>query len=313
MDEFYKLIEDIDITIKDQLSTIDDKNVHIRINCGISTNKEHILLYADVSLKKARKENKLYIKNERDTIALKEYQEELEWKNKIIDGLKHDKFTPFFQPIVDAKTSDLISYEVLIRLVDGYDVYSPFKFLEIAKYINLYSELTKTMIRKSFEKFHGTDIRFSLNFEIEDIRNDDTMAYFKSMLYKYSGIHNQLTIEIVESEGIENFDEINEFIKSIKKLGCKVAIDDFGTGYSNFEYIMKLNVDYIKIDGSLVREIVECETHYNVVATIVKMAKENNLNVVAEYVSNIDIYKKAIELDIDYVQGYYIKEPSMDV
>ncbi len=87
-------------------------------------------------------------------------------------------------------------------------------------------------------------------------------------------IGNRVTFEIVESEGIENYEEVESFIRKVKEMGCSVAIDDFGSGYSNFEYLMKLKADYIKIDGSIISKICEDESALSVTEAIVSFAKK---------------------------------------
>lgn len=152
------------------------------------------------------------------------------------------------------------------------------------------------------------DLKCSINITIEDMQNEDIKQYIYDKLDEFEKCKN-ITFELVESEGIENFDEVDEFIKVIKSYGCKLAIDDFGTGYSNFEYLLKLNADIIKIDGSLIKEIDKNQDYYDIVKTIVSFAKIKNLKVVAEYVSSQAIYDKVLELDIEYSQGYFFAEP----
>ena len=105
----------------------------------------------------------------------------------------------------------------------------------------------------------------------------------------------------------------SNFITKIKSFDCKIAIDDFGTGYSNFVYLMKLNADYIKIDGSLIKEINTNEQAQIVVSTIVDFAKKMGIKTIAEFVENEAILNKIIELDIDYSQGYFFSEPKIDI
>ena len=95
----------------------------------------------------------------------------------------------------------------------------------------------------------------------------------------------------------------------IKSYNVKLAIDDFGTGYSNFEYLLKLDADYIKIDGSMIKNIDTDPNSYSVVETIVSFARKNNMKVIAEYVSSQAIQDKVLELGIDFSQGYHIDEP----
>jgi len=167
------------------------------------------------------------------------------------------------------------------------------------------------MLSKSFEAFKNTDNEFSVNITIEDILNNNIKEYIIMMLEKYN-IGSRVVFEIVESESIENFKEVLYFIKNIKSYGCKIAIDDFGTGYSNFEYLVKLEADYIKIDGSLIKEIDTNITSQIVVKNIVNFAKDLKMKTIAEFVENEFIFKKVKELGVDYSQGYYFSEPKRD-
>ncbi|MCV6625026.1 MAG: EAL domain-containing protein, partial [Cellvibrionaceae bacterium] len=150
---------------------------------------------------------------------------------------------------------------------------------------------------------------FSINMSILDAANDETISALEQQLSKYPGLGQRLIIEIVEEEGIENHEQIADFISRLKDWGCKIAIDDFGTGYSNFDYLMKLNVDYIKIDGSIIHNIHEDNNAELVSDLIVKFAKQLNIKTIAEYVHSKEVFEKVKEMGIDYSQGYFIGRP----
>jgi len=132
------------------------------------------------------------------------------------------------------------------------------------------------------------------------------------MLETYQ-VGSRLVIEIVESESIENFEEVMHFINKVKSYGCKIAIDDFGTGYSNFEYLMKLKVDYIKIDGSMIKDIDTNKDAQVIVSIIVDFAKRMGIKVIAEFVENESILNKVKELGIEYSQGYHFSMPKEEL
>ena len=117
----------------------------------------------------------------------------------------------------------------------------------------------------------------------------------------------------LESEGIENFEQIDKFIRRMKSHGCKIAIDDFGTGYSNFEYLIRLDIDFIKIDGSIIKNIVYDKNMHLIVKTIVDFAKKMEYKIIGEYVASKEIHDAIIDLEIDYAQGYYIAQPQEDI
>lgn len=314
MGKFTSMCQDIVELIEKAPIRIDTFLLEAKAKIGVSAGNSEVLLHADIALKESKTLAQAVVVYDDTIKASLEYKNNLLWKSKIIQGIKNDLFLPYFQPIIDNKTGLICKYEALIRLKDeNGNVITPFHFLDVAKKSRYYFELTMVMIRKTFIAFKDNDLHFSLNFSVEDIKNDDVILYFRNMLYEYSGIQKRLTIELVESEGIENFEEVNLFIHQIKGMGCQIAIDDFGTGYSNFEYLMKLDVDCIKIDGSLIRNIDVNENNYNVVETIVGFARKRGIKTVAEFVSSEAIYDHVATLGIDYSQGYYFAEPSEEI
>jgi PAS domain S-box-containing protein/diguanylate cyclase (GGDEF)-like protein len=244
-----------------------------------------------------------------DTSLEEEYKSNLEWIYKIRKALVEDRFTVFFQPIVDTKTQETRKYEALVRMIDeDGKIISPFFFLDKAKKSNQYTEITKKVIEKTIFMVNSKGIRCGINLTIQDIESSSVKNFIFEMLQGCNEPQN-ITFELVESEGIENFTEVNEFIQKIKSFGCSLAIDDFGTGYSNFEYLLKLNADTIKIDGSLIKDIDVNHDKYDIVKTIVGFAKTKNLKVVAEFVSSGAIYEEIKKLEIDFCQGYFFGEP----
>jgi diguanylate cyclase (GGDEF)-like protein/PAS domain S-box-containing protein len=292
---------------------LDDDEILINLSTAISfENKTKILITADMALKSAKKENKELVIYD-DSISLnEEYQNNIKWAKKIKYALVNNKIVPVFQPIVNNITNQWEKYEALVRLEDNEKLISPYFFLEISKKTKHYIQITKVMIYKSFEMFKDKDVEFSINLTIEDILNEDIKEYIFTMLEQYK-MGTRVVFEIVESESIENFEEIAIFIKEIKNYGCKIAIDDFGTGYSNFEYLMKVKADYIKIDGSMIKDIDTNTDAQMVVSTIVDFAKKMGIKTIAEFVENESILKKVKELEIDFSQGYYFSKPKQEL
>lgn len=292
---------------------LDSEEIYLNLSTAISfESKEKIHTTADMALKIAKKENKNIVVYS-DLISLNDqYQNNMKWAKKIKDGLEQDKFTPVFQPIVNNKTKKWEKYEALVRLEDDGKLVSPYFFLEISKKTKHYTGITKVMLKKSFEMFKDRTEEFSVNLTIEDILNEDIKTYIFDMLEEYQ-IGNRVVFEIVESESIENFEQIAVFIEKIKSHGSKIAIDDFGTGYSNFEYLMKVKADYIKIDGSMIKDIDTNTDAQMVVSTIVEFAKKMNMKTIAEFVETQSVLDKVNELGIDYTQGYFYSEPKRDI
>lgn len=168
------------------------------------------------------------------------------------------------------------------------------------------------MIEKSFSKFADSSYEFSINLTVEDILNEELNEFLFRKIDEYK-VSNKLVIELVESEKITTYDPVYEFISKIKKKGCKVAIDDFGSGYSNFEYLVKIDADYVKIDGSIVKRILDDENSVEIIKSILNFCRKMDIKVVAEFISDEKLQAKVIELGISYSQGYYIGMPSDNI
>lgn len=307
-DKFIKNIDEISKTIAKVPIVIKSRELYVQLSYVFSfESKENLLETANI-IKRYSHANKNIIIYDKALELEKDYEKNIFWTLKIKKALDEDKIVPYFQAIYNLKTNKIEKYEALVRLIDGNNVISPYYFLDISKKSKQYLQLTKTMIEKTFEYFKDKDFEFSINLTFEDIKSEYISSFIIELLKKYK-IGHRVVFEIVESEGIDSFRKINEFFVIIREYGCKIAIDDFGSGYSNFEYLAKLNVDYIKIDGSLIKDILINKSSQNIVSMLVNFAKGQKVKTIAEFVSNKDILNKVRELGIDYVQGYYIKEP----
>ena len=296
-------------SIENKIFKIKESEIYINATIGISFGNYFLLNNADMALKLAKKRKTKYLIYESSMNIEHEYEQNLQWSRKIKDAITQNRIEPLFQPIVDVKTLEIIKYEALIRMVDEKGEYiSPIHFLELAKRNKLYPKLTKIILEKTFEIFKNLNTQVSINLSVQDILNDDVYNTILQKLNTYK-LGNRVVFELIESEGIENYEEVMHFITEIKKTGAKISIDDFGTGYSNFEYLMKLNVDYIKIDASMIKDIDVNMNSKMVTATILDFAKKMNIKTIAEFVHSKNVYDVIKEMGIDYAQGYYFGKP----
>lgn len=311
LNEFKTFASLLSEKISQKSFNIDDKSeVSLSATMGVSYGSEMLLVNADIALKLAKKSKKNFLVYESSMAMTKEYEKNFDWTKRLKKAIEEDKIIPVFQPIVDTKRQKIVKYEALMRMVDDQGLYiAPIHFLELAKKNKLYHQLTKIMIEKTFEKFENLPYFVSINISVEDILNKEIYHFILKMLEK-SSIGKQIVFEIIESEGIENFNQVLEFINDVKRFGVKISIDDFGTGYSNFEYLMKLKVDYIKIDGSMIKNIDSDKNSQMITASIVSFAKNMKIQTVAEFVHSKNVFEKIKELEVDYAQGYYFGEPT---
>ncbi len=273
----------------------------------------NILENANIALRAAKQSHKNVMRYD-ETLAVKdEDNNHIVWLRRLENAIKNDKLVPFFMPMKNTKTKIIDKYETLVRLIDEDTIYTPDKFIDVAHASGLYPVVTQTMIRKTFEYFKDIEnINFSLNFSLSDILNEETTALLFKYLeeYKYS---QNVIIELLETEEISDFKLLNNFINEVKKYGSKVAIDDFGSGYSNFNYILNLDVDIIKLDSSLVENLFTDQYAVVVVSNIVTVAKELGLTVVAEKVTSQQIEAILTIHEVEYLQGFHIGKPAQDI
>lgn len=291
-----------------------DENISLNVTVSASIYpKDKPLICANTALKIAKKESKSFMLYDESMSLDSEYENNMQWTKKIKKAIDNDKVVIFFQPIINNDDNTVNRFETLVRMIDEDEkIISPFFFLNIAKKAKLYKDITKIVIKKSFQASVHNNYEFSINLTIEDILDKEINSYILQMLEQYQNA-SRIIFEIVESEAIENFDEIQTFIKAIKKLGCRIAIDDFGTGYSNFEYLMKLQADFIKIDGSIIKEIVNDKKAEMITSVIVDFSKKMDIQVIAEFVENENILEKVKSLNIEKSQGYYFSEPKSNL
>ncbi|AXH15258.1 hypothetical protein CP985_07815 [Malaciobacter mytili LMG 24559] len=309
LEEFKTLCAEILTSIKNLCFLIDSNKLEINLVVGISSEKNYFI-NAEMAKNHTKIENKELIVLDENKDIKESLILNINWTQKLKKALSEDRLVIFAQPIISNIDNKINKYECLVRMIDeDGTIISPFKFLNIAKKAKLYHALTQTVILKAFKYFHNKEVDFSINLTLEDILHKPTVALLENKLKEYPGISQKLILEIVEDEGIENYQDVSNFIETMKDLGCKIAIDDFGTGYSNFDYLMKLNVDFVKIDGSMIKYINQDLNAKIVTELIVSFTKKLNIKTIAEFVHSKEIHEIVTDMGIDYSQGFYLGEP----
>jgi diguanylate cyclase (GGDEF)-like protein len=285
----------------------DDIELFLDFTIGVSSGSTLSIESSDIALHHAKQTKSRYSIFDKALISSEEHKHNITLSKKIKDGLKFGHFILFYQPIFSSDRK-IVKYEGLIRLKDGEKYFTPYFFLQYAKKTKYYFDITKVVIEESFKNFRDLDVSFSINLSADDILNHDISQYIEENLSNFPKPSN-ITFEILESEQIEQFEPILEFIRKVRKYGVKIAIDDFGSGYSNFSYLLQIRPDYLKIDGSIIKKIATDENALLVAKTIVQFAKLSNFKVIAEFVDSEEVFKQGREIGVDMFQGYYLGMP----
>jgi EAL domain-containing protein (putative c-di-GMP-specific phosphodiesterase class I) len=284
--------------------------LNISFTIGAARCKKDIVKCSYLALKDAQNLKKSYKIYDKNSQYEDRFLRNIKMNQTIKDAITENRVVPFFQPIYNLKTDEVEKFESLIRIKNRSDGHlRPAEFLDIAKKSKLYLELSRSMIKSSFEALETSKFPITINISAEDIVDKRVSGFILRQLAN-TGLGSFITFEILESEQIDNHVKVINFIKKVKNLGCKVAIDDFGSGYSNFDQILKLNVDYLKIDGSLIKNIDTDKDSEIMTKSIVSFAKEMGIETIAEFVGNKAVFDKVKLLGIDYAQGYHIGKPS---
>lgn len=231
----------------------------------------------------------------------------------VVEALAEDRVICCFHKIIDQK-NQAYKYEVLVRYrdKDGEMIY-PNHFLSDIMHTKVYTDLTKKVIDISIDMIQSQNIQMSINLNVNDLLNSDIVEYIIYKVNEASIGHDYLTIEILENEEIHNIKEIQGVVTKLHSYGLKFALDDFGSGYANYSYLIELEIDYIKIDGYLVENVLKSEKSMSIVKSIIDLAHEMNVKTIVEFVSSKEIHDAMLSLGTDYLQGFYISKPEQEI
>lgn len=305
--------------IESILAKLDESHYHIEghhiaigVTVGIAKEQENSYECAKSALEYAKKHQKLYTQYSSDIDKKDQSSRTLKIKDEIVDAIREKRIQAVYHPITDG--SEAVKYEALMRLRgrDG-KLIAPWYFLDIALKTRLYPQLSEMIIFQALDKIKQTEHTISINLNYSDTTNFPLLESIETYLLENEGVGERLIFEVLESEHIESYNNIKAFTKRFRKLGVKIAIDDFGSGFSNFEHILELEQDYLKIDGSLVKAIDTDEKSRTLVEAIVSFSHKLGIRVIAEHVHSQEILEILQALNVDEYQGFYFSEPVEDI
>ncbi|MBP7583576.1 MAG: EAL domain-containing protein [Spirochaetes bacterium] len=284
-----------------------------RMSGAIATvaNKFHVLSNADRALKEGMRANRPV------TIYSEDYDYEHESALSSVIRFtvlseNHEKklFKAVYQPIVDTKSRSVVWYECLVRIRNtGGEYEPPVKYLQIARSTGMDTVIAQFMLETACAALERCDTDISINITLQDMQSERFLEQVEKALAKRVNGKGALIFEILERDDLADAQSCLKFINRVRELGCKIAIDDFGTGYSNFFNVLNLPVDIVKIDGSLVKRMIESSNARSMIEGIASLFNKMGIPLVAEYVENEEIFSVLNVLNINYMQGYHFGMP----
>lgn len=267
--------------------------------------------------------NRIHVYQPNDLEILNQ-REEMEWIPRIFKALQQDRFMLYSQPIIsltDTQKQGQInkgkSCEVLLRLQDeDGNIVPPGSFIPIAEKYGLMHLIDRWVIRKLFSQIinsseNTNDMIYAVNISGASLNDDQFLNFVQEQFFLYPVPPEIICFEITETLAISNLNKAGKFIRHLKSIGCHFALDDFGSGMSSFGYLRSLPIDFLKIDGLFVKEMIDSKIACEIVEAINRIAHVMAIETVAEHVENKEILSKLKSLGIDHAQGYVIAKPSL--
>jgi diguanylate cyclase (GGDEF)-like protein len=336
-DEFCILLEGVDqnqvLDLAERLRTrlddhhfvTGDNSYHISASIGVAmlkrssgvTRPSEIISHAHQACYVAKSEgrNKVHLFDKRDTTSHK-LHDDVHWVPIIREALSHDRFVLNYQPIVRLSDGEISHYEVLLRMKgeDG-ELIGPNQFIPVAERMGLIHHLDMWVVEHAIDflaTLSGKEANtcLAINLSTYAFQDGGLLPLIKQKLETTWVSASRLTFEITETAAINNFDRTREMVARIRALGCHFALDDFGAGFSSFNYVKNFPVDYLKIDGQFIQNLVADETDQVLVKAMIDIAKSLGKKTIAEYVEDVETATLLKEFGVDYIQGYLLGKPS---
>ncbi len=313
--EVDRCVDGIKYDISQHTFNIYGNHVRLTASLGVVLNEDgNLIQKAEFALKEAR----LYSRNN-----VAKYSEDLNiirtvhansiWSQRLREAFERKHIYTYYQPIQDLRTDTIVKYEALVRLEYEGKIYSPFEFLDAALYSGQLFDIFKLMFENICKIAQTTDKSFSINASQYDLHVPEFKDFIQQTLQKYNIAPQRITLEILEYTSISQKTMVQELLNSLHDYGCKIAIDDFGTECSNFAQLNNLKIDFIKIDGIFIKNILTDQNSQVVTDIITDFAHQKNIPIIAEFVCSDAIYDYLKKAGIEYAQGYAIAEPKPEL
>ncbi len=281
-----------------------------------------VLMQADAACYAAKESGRNQVISYADGGHFTRIRSEMDWVSAITRAIDQDRFRLYFQKIVPTvqMAENITHREILLRMVDATgQIVTPTKFMTAAIKYNMMTAIDRWVIRQVFaakgpqwrlsERRDGVNEFTAINLSGASLNDDSFYEFLQHQIREHDVPPHAVCFEITESVAVNDLDRASRFMTEFRKLGFRFALDDFGSGISSFSYLKALPIDFIKIDGNLVREVAQSSLDYRIIESIAYVAREMGVQTIAEHVENTQIRDCLTAIGIDYAQGYAIHCP----
>ncbi|MCK5807961.1 EAL domain-containing protein [bacterium] len=283
-----------------------DTTIGVAHKCGTN-----ILQKSELALTEAKHSGKNQVQFYRDDLKIiKRIENTNYWGQRIKEAFSLNNILPYYQPIYDTQTQELYKYEMLVRLRYNDKIYTPNYFLEAAENNGQLFDIFRFMFKRACSDSAKTGHNFSINIGNVSLHNPKLLHFVEKVLKDDAVNASLITLEILENNSVSDEPCVRKKVAKLSDLGLEIVIDDFGTRCSNFSQLEDLGATMLKIDGKYIKNLDTSKESQIIVSTIQHYAHEKGMKLVAEFVHSKEIYEIVKKLGIDYVQGYYLGEPT---
>ncbi|MBX2880553.1 MAG: EAL domain-containing protein [Granulosicoccus sp.] len=323
--DIQQLAEELRVIVSEFEFNYEQQSFKVSLSIGVApidgqtSSIEQVLADVDSACYVAKQSgrNRVHITQD-DDIEIVQYRSNLAGIQAIRKALSDQRLTLFYQPVHQlADDSAKIAHcEILLRIrSENGEVYSPARFIPIAEKYNVMNEIDQWVFNNIVEwlvenQAHHDIPRLLINLSGMSFADDDFSKYIVERLQKGDVNPAHIAFEISEGAAVRNFNKVMEFVNKIRALGCELALDDFGSGFSSFNYLKQLPIDYIKIDGSLVRDIANNEVDRKMVDAINQIGHTVGARTIAEFVEDNAALECLKSMNVDFAQGYGLGMPT---
>lgn len=318
----YQVVQKILLTVHDTVFDWSEMHINVNATAGIATISSDTTGASEVlselasarTIAKEKGGNRVHIFDKNDPESVHFHQQVL-WVNRINKALDEDRFALRVQAIKDLHGENDLKEVLIVMLDEEGGMIPPIEFIPAAERFNLMPQVDSWVVTRVLEYLEAnsqaSEYLWCINLSGVSLNSEEFRDSLVDEISQNQELARYIVFEITETAAINNYELVKDFIDSLNQFGCKFALDDFGSGMSSYGYLRNIPVDFIKVDGSFIKQIINNDYDQTIVKSICEISVQLGIKTIAEFVETEQVLNKIIEMGFDYGQGYHIDKPKL--